>query len=173
MLIVHHKPIWKKHFNEIKTAIIGALAIPDLTIEHVGSTAVMGLAAKPIIDLDIVYSKPGQLGVIIKNLQSLGYIHVGDQGIVGREVFKRNSNQNHEVLDTIGHHLYACHSEGIELKRHLAFRDYLRKNSDARIQYEQLKLAIAQEANQDKKRYAALKEEKAKSFIESILSEVA
>lgn len=142
----------------------------DVQVEHVGSTAVKGLAAKPIIDIDIIYDKKSSFEEIGKHLELLGYTHVGDQGIKGREVFKRQKSfQNHEVLDSIQHHLYVCHFDNVELRKHLAFRDHLRANEDARNKYEYLKFVIAQKANHDRKTYAKLKEELASDFIWAIL----
>ncbi len=171
MLIAEYQPEWQEDFNRIKEALTKVLSSSDLTIEHIGSTSVKGLATKPIIDIDLVYHETSQLNTIIQELESVGYVHVGDQGIVGREVFKRTKpHQNHRVLDFVSHHLYACCFNNNELKRHLTFRDYLRKNKDARTKYENLKLDIAKQANQDKKKYAILKEEQAKDFIEYILT---
>ncbi|RZK70281.1 MAG: GrpB family protein [Pedobacter sp.] len=141
-----------------------------ISIEHVGSTAVPALAAKPIIDIDIIYNEVSDFEQIKKSLEAIGYDHNGDQGIVGREVFKRTGQQKDAVLDRITHHLYACQYNCPELHRHLLFRDYLRKNKEARNYYQQLKYEIAEEANQDKKVYASLKELKANSFINYIIT---
>jgi len=107
---------------------------------------------------------------IKKNLVTLGYYHNGNQGIIGREVFKRNKQGvNHIELDSIPHHLYVCQINSDELRRHLFFRDYLRENSKKRIEYENLKYKIAEMAKQDRKEYAKLKEDMAKEFVESII----
>ncbi len=171
MLIIEYQASWEEDFINIKEVLTTSISSPDLVIEHVGSTAVKGLAAKPIIDIDLVYTKIEHLNLIIEELATIGYVHIGDQGIEGREVFKRNGGSKHEVLDSIRHHLYACHCDSSELHRHLAFRDYLRTNEAARKEYENLKRDIANQANQDKKSYALLKEDQAKSFIENCLKE--
>ncbi len=173
MLIIEYQPKWQEDFHKIKEVLTATFSTSPITIEHIGSTAIEGLAAKPIIDIDIVYHETRQLSRVTSELEWIGYNHVGDQGIFGREVFKRNQEtQNHQILDFISHHLYACHVESDELKRHLAFRDYLRKNEDARTKYEKLKLDIAQQANQEKKKYDLLKEVQANDFIASILEKV-
>ncbi|MEM6829421.1 MAG: GrpB family protein, partial [Bacteroidota bacterium] len=109
---------------------------------------------------------------IIKNgLETLGYFHNGNQGIVDREVFKRNRTLSpHPVLDSIQHHLYVCPDFSEELKKHLLFRNYLRGHAEARKHYETIKIQLSKEANQDRKVYAMLKEEKASDFIASTLS---
>ncbi len=170
MLLVEYQPKWQEDFNNIKEVLAGTLSSYYPTIEHIGSTSVEGLAAKPIIDIDIVYDEITNLSNIIRELQLIGYTHVGNQGIAGREVFKRKmTHQNHPVLDTIPHHLYACHVNSQELKCHLTFRDHLRKNEEIRLKYEQLKHDIAEQANQDRKKYALLKQDQAKGFIDSVL----
>jgi GrpB-like predicted nucleotidyltransferase (UPF0157 family) len=104
-------------------------------------------------------------------LAGIGYFHNGDQGIPGREAFKRNEDaKKRPVLDDIRHHLYACQSDAAELKRHIVFRDFLRKNEWARIEYQALKLRLAEETGQDQTAYALLKEERALEFILSIVA---
>lgn len=169
MLIHEYNPNWLQNFNEIKNVINEALINLNVSIEHIGSTSVPELAAKPIIDIDIIFDKNTAFDDVRNVLESLGYYHNGDQGIVNREVFKRAKLLNHNVLDSITHHLYVCQSNSEELRRHILFRDYLIANEDARIAYQTLKLEIATEANQDKKIYAELKEVKAGEFINRII----
>lgn len=170
MLIQPYDPKWPENFQDIKQIIQEVLTDQIISIEHIGSTAVSGLAAKPIIDLDIVYQSEINFEIIKKGLGRLNYAHNGDQGIPGREAFKRtDGNPEHPILDKIKHHLYACPLNSEELKRHILFRDYLIGNSRARTAYQSLKLEIAKEANQDRKEYARIKELKAKSFVQSII----
>jgi GrpB-like predicted nucleotidyltransferase (UPF0157 family) len=170
MLIQKYKKQWPNDFKQIKEVIEKNVSTDDIEIEHIGSTSVKGLAAKPIIDINVVFEKPESFSEIKMSLEKLGYYHNGDQGIEGREVFKRNKQgENHIILDAIKHHLYVCHKNSEELRRHLVFRDYLRKNEEKRIEYEALKYKIAQLTNQDRKEYANLKEVMAKDFVESII----
>jgi GrpB-like predicted nucleotidyltransferase (UPF0157 family) len=170
MLLKEYDAGWAEDFNEIKKVIGAAMAALDVSIEHVGSTAVPQLAAKPIIDIDIVYKKKDTFEAIKERLERIGYYHNGDQGIAGREVFKRaGASGKHEALDGILHHLYVCEKNSEELKRHLLFRDYLIANEAARKEYEEIKYKIAAQSNQDKKRYAALKELEAATFINSVI----
>lgn len=164
MLIQNHSSNWKSNFESIKEVLMEANMNVTITVEHIGSTAVPGLAAKSIIDMDLIYESEDDFFEIKQNLQSLGYYHNGDQGIEGREVFKR-FREDHFTLDSIDHHLYVCHASSQELKRHLLFRDYLRSNEQAVKEYTKLKNSIAEKANQDKKTYAAIKEIDAKDFI--------
>ena len=169
MLITDYQPGWIDDFRALEQVFLSTPGLKTASVEHIGSTAVPGLAAKPIIDIDLVYEDEASgFGLIRTSLESLGYTHVGDQGIQGREVFKRQGELHHQILDTIRHHLYVCHRSSAELDRHLFFRNYLRKNAEARHAYAQLKRSIAEQAHQDKKRYAALKEIEARTFFESI-----
>lgn len=170
MLIQAYQDRWPHQFQEIADILIEALQPYHLNIEHIGSTAVPGLAAKPIIDMDIVYKTEQDFWHIKHALEQLGYYHNGNQGIPDRAVFKRILNSNHPILDQIPHHLYACPEESLELKRHLLFRDYLRLHPEARAAYEQLKFEIAELATQDRKAYAKLKESKARPMIESFIN---
>jgi GrpB-like predicted nucleotidyltransferase (UPF0157 family) len=170
MLLREYTTIWVHDFQTIKIILHEALQHIPVTIEHIGSTAVPGLAAKPIIDIDIIFENNVSFHEIKNSLEALGYYHNGNQGIVHRDVFKRAATfVAHELLDTITHHLYVCPANSEELRRHLLFRNYLRTHKKARNEYQQLKHLLAVEANQDKQKYAVLKEEKAKSFIETIL----
>ncbi|MEM6380375.1 MAG: GrpB family protein [Bacteroidota bacterium] len=170
MLIQTYQANWPQQFQQIADVLRIALQSHYQEIEHVGSTAVPGLAAKPIIDIDIVFTTQKDFLNIKDALEQLGYYHNGDQGIPDRAVFKRVQNSKHPILDQIVHHLYACPEDSAELKRHLLFRDYLRVNPEARAAYEQLKYEIAELANQDRKQYAQIKERKARPMIESFLN---
>lgn len=167
MLIHPYSPDWNTHFESIKNVLDKCLQGLDYTIEHVGSTAVPGLAAKPIIDIDIVFNDPSTFPLIKQALELIGYFHNGNQGIDDREVFKRVGTKQHEILDAIRHHLYVCSADSPALKRHLITRDYLRNNEWAKAEYQQLKYALAEKAGQNQKAYAALKEETVNAFINS------
>lgn len=172
MLIQEYTPNWALNFQTIKAILSDVLLHIPVSIEHIGSTAVPGLAAKPIIDIDIVFENITDFNAIKNRLEKAGYYHNGNQGIQDREVFKRSpANTNNNPLNIIAHHLYACSADSEELKRHLLFRNYLRANTLVRNEYQQLKQQLADEANHDRKLYALLKEKKAKAFIETTLAE--
>ena len=173
MLIHEYTNKWASDFLQIKTLLIDALAGLSVSIEHVGSTAVPGLAAKPIIDIDIIFNNKNDFDNIKNGLERIGYYHNGDQGIKDREVFKRSSPNEAGLLNEITHHLYVCPADSWELQRHLLFRNYLIANAEARNKYQQIKLQLAEEANQQRKIYAQLKEEKANVFIDEIVGKAA
>ena len=175
MLIKEYTKDWIEDFEKIKQKLETVLP-PTTKIEHVGSTSVPNLAAKNIIDIDIIYFDNSDFEEIKKALEQLGYFHNGNQGVKDREVFKRRgkkidkqTNKEDKILDKITHHLYLCSSTSEELAHHLLFRNYLRKYPNARIEYQNLKYDLAQKANQDKKIYAQIKEKEATHFINSII----
>ncbi|GAB2546428.1 GrpB family protein [Gracilibacillus alcaliphilus] len=138
-----------------------------LAIEHVGSTSVRGLSAKPILDIDIVIATDSSFVKVRQGLEKLGYVDRGDLGIKGREAFGRQNKEvpwNKEQTNWMAHHLYVCTQDSRELRRHLAFRDYLRNHSQTAAAYEQLKRNLAQTAK-DREHYTAAKS----TFIEEVL----
>jgi GrpB-like predicted nucleotidyltransferase (UPF0157 family) len=170
MLIHPYHPDWPEHFAQIASILNEAVGDHLVAIHHIGSTAVPGLAAKPIVDIDMEYPVGGALAPITSALEKLGYYHNGDQGIPGREVFKRESGTSaYPVLDAIPHHLYLCASDNEELSRHLRFRDGLRSDKAARTAYEQIKREVAALAGEERKAYAEVKEKRARDLVESVL----
>ncbi|MCR5121487.1 MAG: GrpB family protein [Ruminococcus sp.] len=125
---------WTKAFEDIRAELAEAFGELALSIEHIGSTSVRGLSAKPIIDIDVVINDRSQLDSVIAALGKIGYRHEGDLGIPGREAFKYDGKEH-----LMKHHLYVCAKDCAELKRHLAFRDYLRTHPEAVKEYSRVK----------------------------------
>lgn len=134
VVVTSYDKTWAKDFIEIRDELNTVLKDLVLGIEHVGSTSVEGLSAKPIIDIDVVIQDRDKLPEVISALQKLGYFHEGDQGIPGREAFKYEGKEHLRK-----HHLYVCAQDAEELRRHIAFRDYLRNNPDAVAEYSRIK----------------------------------
>lgn len=134
VVVNSYDPIWAKDFIAIRDELNNVLSDLVLGIEHVGSTSVEGLSAKPIIDIDVIIQDRENLPDVISALQKIGYSHEGDQGIPGREAFKYEGKEHLRK-----HHLYVCAKDAEELRRHLAFRDYLRSNPDAVAEYSRIK----------------------------------
>jgi len=171
MLIETYTSNWIKYFTDLKCEIEKCLIGLEYTIEHVGSTSVPNLDSKPIIDIDIIYSRQLDFEKIKSGLEKSGYYHNGNQGIEDRDVFKRNGKLTNAILDRLKHHLYVCPLESKSLERHILSRNFLRKNDWARIKYQQMKYDLAEKANQDRKVYATLKELNTNDFIDSIIEE--
>lgn len=117
-----------------------------IDIEHVGSTSIIGLAAKPILDIDIVIENYSVFPKVIRGLKKIGYFYQEEWSFRGREAFGRKDELTPwDGKDTqwMEHHLYVCNKDSEELARHLAFRDYLRNNQEAVIEYEIIKKTLA------------------------------
>jgi len=154
--IVEYEPAWAAVFRQLATIIGTKLGTLALRIEHIGSTSVPGLAAKPIIDLDVVVESWEDLPEVIARLGELGYCHEGERGVPGREVFGRSKKtvpEDGRGTRWMNHHLYVCSQDSEELARHLAFRDYLRAHPEAREEYAALKRSLAATHGYDREAY--------------------
>ncbi len=143
---------WPSWFEQIRAAVWPAIADLALRIDHVGSTAVPGLAAKPIIDMDIVVASPGQVRPVIERLVTIGYRWRGDLGVTGREAFSPDRS-----ADLPAHHLYLVVDNNRAHLDHWLLRDLLRSDPDARARYAALKRANAEMAGDDMDVYLAAK----------------
>ncbi len=137
--VVPYDPAWPEEFEKISAALkewIGDLLIG---IEHVGSTSVAGLAAKPIIDLDAVMRDKKVLPEIIERLSVHGFEHQGNLGVEGREAFRPTRD-----LGFMKFHLYVCPPDGKGYLEHIALRDYLRQHDETRDEYARIKKRLAE-----------------------------
>ena len=173
-MLAEHNPRWSVEFAQLSAVLARALDGLLLRIEHVGSTAVPGLRAKPTLDVDIVIPGYDVFPRVVAALAHRGYTHNGDQGIPEREAFKRGGDTTVPWTEPrqvwMDHHLYVCPAHGRELNRHLRFRDALRLNPELRTEYERLKLDYAQRAQGDRKVYAQIKELECRPFVERVLA---
>jgi GrpB-like predicted nucleotidyltransferase (UPF0157 family) len=136
VIVDDYNPEWKNEFERISDELLAVLTGKIISIEHVGSTSVQGLAAKPIIDIDIVINK--NFEEVKQALEMVGYLYEGDLGITGREAF-RYENKPHLMK----HHLYVCNKENEELHRHTTFRNYLRQHKEDKDKYSIIKKEMA------------------------------
>jgi len=162
VVVVDYDPGWPATFGRLRDRLAGALGRLAVAIEHVGSTAVPGLAAKPIIDLDVVIADRADLPAVIRRLQDLGYHHQGDLGVPGREAFATPAGAP-------AHHLYVCAVGTPALDRHLAFRDALRADPGVADAYGELKRALAARLGHDRSAYTDAKS----AFVERVLAQAA
>ncbi len=162
VIVADYDPAWPRLFEELRDRVVAALGDLVVAVEHVGSTAVPGLPAKPIVDLDVVIATAADLPAAIERLATLGYVHRGDLGIPGREAFSRPS-------DTPPHHLYVCARDSTELRRHLLFRDYLRTHPEDARAYGALKRQLATRFRDDREAYTEAKS----AFVAEILRRAA
>ena len=138
VVVLTYDVAWKTAFEKIINEIEAEIGDLIIGIEHVGSTSVEGMSAKPCIDIDVIIKDYSVFGEVVRKLGAIGYIHEGDLGIQDREAFKYADKP---YLMT--HHLYVCPRDSEELHRHIAFRDFLRKNPEAVKKYSRVKETAA------------------------------
>ena len=152
VIVLPYDSAWKSAFEEIKHEIERTIGDLIIGIEHVGSTAVEGLSAKPVIDMDVVIRDYSVFPLVVSGLETIGYHHEGDLGIRDREAF-RYSGKSHLQA----HHLYVCPLHSRELHRHITFRDFLRNNPDAVQKYSSVKETAAKLYPNNIEKYIAYK----------------
>ena len=169
MVIVKYNKDWPENFFNIKNELLKVLTIP-CQIQHVGSTSIPGMKAKPIIDIDVGLENWTDFEAVKTALAKIGYEHEGDRGITGREAFCRDGKVHKEILDSNDHHLYVCSVDNEEYKRHILFRDYLRNHDEARDRYNQIKEEILTKVGPENRAgYVQMKEDEYRDFFEEII----
>lgn len=149
-LVQKYTPVWLDWFAEIQAYLEARLGAIPHTAEHVGSTSVRGMTAKPIIDLVLVVEQDHSAR-LLDALANAGYVHQGDLGLPGREAFKRVPDSLASRLPP--HHLYACPPDCLELHKHRAFRDFLRVHPDWARTLSQLKWDLCLQYANDRLAY--------------------
>lgn len=145
ILIADHDPGWPDAFAREAERVRPAFGAVLVALHHIGSTAVPGLPAKPVIDMLAVVSNVDALDTRSRRFEELGYEVMGEFGLPGRRYFRRDDPhgvRTHQI------HAYAQASSG-EIERHLAFRDHLRAHHDAARAYATLKRMLASECQGD------------------------
>ena len=143
--LVDYDSAWPELFRLESLRIATALAPPTLRLEHVGSTAVPGLLAKPVLDILGGYPPTAGMSAIISGLERAGYVHRGDQGIPGREFFRRGEPRAYHLhLTVVGSDFW---------HEHLDFRELLRSNAGMRDAYGTLKRDLVSRYPRDREAY--------------------
>jgi GrpB-like predicted nucleotidyltransferase (UPF0157 family) len=160
IVVVPYDPAWAAEFVKESQAIYAVLGNFEIHIEHIGSTSVPGLAAKPIIDIMLIVPAFRELEERNAALQSLGFEPKGELGIPGRLFYSKGAD--HERT----HHLHAFEPGHGAIGAHRRFRDFLKTHLDEAREYAELKLRLAANHRNDIEAYIAGKE----PFIEGILA---
>jgi GrpB-like predicted nucleotidyltransferase (UPF0157 family) len=150
--VVDADPEWPEAFRAIASYVTPFLANNVVRIEHVGSTSVPGLAAKPIIDIDVVVESESLFRPTITLIESAGYTWVGDLDVTGREAFDAPPNS-----PFVRHHLYLVVKNNRAHCDHWLLREALLRDADTREAYAQVKRANVEASRGDVNRYVALK----------------
>jgi GrpB-like predicted nucleotidyltransferase (UPF0157 family) len=160
IVVVPYDPKWPGEYEALAAVLWTAVKDVALSIEHVGSTSVPGLAAKPILDVDIVLRDAGDLPAVAERLEALGYVHNGDQGCPGRTAFKYPDSsvpRDGSGRVWMTHHLYVCQKDNVYYVRHVGFRDYLRAHPETVAEYGRIKLELAEQFRNDRDGYTEAK----------------
>lgn len=179
--IVPYNPEWKTNFEKEKNFLSEVLKEFNPAIEHIGSTAIEGLGAKPVVDIQIGMRMYEDLDLMVDEMIKRGYVYYKkyEDVLPDRRYFVKPANIQNDVLPKILYtyddkfdrkeHPHLFHIHAVELnsgwwKRHIVFRDYLRANNDARDEYYKLKIELAKREWEDKNDYTDAKTD----FIKSI-----
>ena len=148
---------WSNYFESEKGRIIKVIGDKVLVVDHIGSTAIPGMLAKPIIDVLIGMETVDYVSSCIKSLEGIGYTYKGEYGLPGRHFFLRG--------DPIKYHLHIMKRDSDLWRNNIIFRDFLRNNQDAAQRYSEIKRELAERFKYDRDSYTSSKA----PFIESIL----
>lgn len=159
LFIADYDVSWPATFLALRDRIRAVLGSIADAIEHVGSTSVPGLAAKPIIDIDVIVSHRDRVSAATERLGLLGYVYQGNLGIEDREAYETPAGLP-------AHHLYVCVAGSPALANHIVVRDYLRTHPECAAAYGRLKKELAMRFPNDVGEYTRAKSE----FILGVLS---
>jgi GrpB-like predicted nucleotidyltransferase (UPF0157 family) len=164
ILVVEYDPQWPVLFEQERQAIITTLESSRLVVEHIGSTAVPGLAAKPVIDLGVGIRSLAEAPALIPAIEALGYAYEPtlEQFTPERRFFWKGTPTVHT------YHLHLAEMDNPILVRPLRFRDYLRRHPDLAEKYGEIKQELAKRCGQDLDAYVNGKT----AFIEQVMFEI-
>lgn len=155
--LLPHDELWHQLFAEERTQLCKAVGEHIVAIEHIGSTSICGLSAKPIIDIAVAVRKLADGEKCIAPIEDVGYKYRGELAIPGRLYFVKGKPRTH--------HVHVVELDSDFWRSHLLFRDYLRQHPQAAKEYENLKMELAQKYKDNREAYT---EGKA-VFIKNIL----
>jgi len=154
---------WSKLFDKEAKLISSLISNYLVDIQHIGSTAIPGIVAKPIIDIAIAIADLSNIKKVITILEKGGYEYRGEQGVPDRHLFVKGNEECRT------HHIHVMVNTSYEWKKHILFRDYLRKHHSEAKQYSKLKKMLATEFEFDREKYTNGKEEFILGIIEKAI----
>lgn len=156
-----HNPNWTQQYETEAATLTPIFGDNLIAIHHIGSTAVPGLQAKPIIDMMPIVWDIEQVDSLSDAMAEQGYIHKGEHGIPGRRYFRKGSDLYHT------HHIHVYEQDSPEIAQHLLFRDYLCAHPQKADAYDQLKTTLAQKYTDDTVAYTSAKSD----FVQTMIQE--
>lgn len=163
--VVDYDPDWPRQFQAEAARIRAVLGDNCTAIYHIGSTAVPGLAAKPILDIMPVVENLEAVDRAAPAFEAMGYEYLGEFGIPGRRYLRKGGDERTHQL-----HIFA-RTDRANITRHLAVRDYLRAHREAREEYARLKRALARQFPYDIDGYCLGKEGFVQALEQAALEE--
>jgi GrpB-like predicted nucleotidyltransferase (UPF0157 family) len=157
VFISRYSGAWPRLFRRERDRLRRALGKKVIDIEHVGSTAVPGLSAKPVLDIALTVRNLREIRSLLAPLERLGYEYKGLYGLPGRHFFVRGEPRTH--------HLHFVRADSRHWRVWLLFRDYLREHREEAARYEKFKRGKARRYADDRRMYTASKS----SFVERML----
>jgi GrpB-like predicted nucleotidyltransferase (UPF0157 family) len=148
--LVPHSAAWSAEFLSERARLLSAIGDRVMAIEHVGSTAIPGIHAKPVLDIAVAIEDLGNTKALVPAMQQLGYDFPGDIGIVGERLFGRGP----EVLT---HLVHVVQVGGPKWSEYLEFRDSLRASSELAAEYDELKRELARQFPDERAKYTEAK----------------
>ncbi|WP_373542579.1 GrpB family protein [Chamaesiphon sp.] len=146
--VVPHDRHWQSMFEAESQQLAIAFGDNAIAIYHIGSTSIDTIYAKPIIDILIAVKDIGKVDNRNTQIESLGYIAMGEFGIAGRRFFRKDNE-----LGIRTHHIHTFEEGSAQIDRHLAFRDYLKSHPEAAQAYSTLKQQLAHQFPADMEKY--------------------
>lgn len=163
--VVDYNPKWPELFALERDVLEKTLKDVASAVHHIGSTAVPGLDAKPIIDILIEVTSLDALDALNRELQDIGYEPKGEYGIAGRRYFQKGGDER-------THQIHAFLAGVPDVARHIAFRDYLIKNQVVADDYGELKRKVARDCDNDIRKYCDGKDNFVKKYETAALKQL-
>ena len=157
--MVSHDPKWRQLFQQEAEQLTAVLGSSVAAVHHIGSTAIPTIYAKPIVDILLVVQDLAALDEKQPSMEALGYEALGEFGILGRRYFRRDN-----LFGERTHQVHVFENDSPQIKRHLAFRDYLINHPETAQEYSDLKRELAAKHPEDIELYMDGKDE----FIQEI-----
>ncbi|WP_028547739.1 GrpB family protein [Paenibacillus sp. UNC451MF] len=162
VILSEYDPNWVIQFQQEKADIVSILQDIVIGIEHIGSTSIPGMAAKPIIDIMVGIADLEQLtAAYIDRLNDIGYEHVEHAGFPERKFFRKGERKAGT------HHIHIYLYNGEHWKANVGFRNYLRNHPEAALQYAELKKQLKEQHAYNREAYTNAKA----PFIQSIIAQ--
>jgi len=156
--VVPHDDLWAAKFDLEEDRLRNLLGDLIVNVHHIGSTAIPGIVAKPIVDILVEVKNLDNVNQFNPGMKQLGYIAKGEFGIAGRRFFIKGTE-----LDRT-HHVHIYEVGDVEVARHINFRDYLMLHPNVAVEYSHLKEKLAEKYPNDIDAYMHEKNK----FIENI-----